>query len=196
MRRILAVSVAAVVLLLAYPGWIALQVWQQSRHENVARADAIVVLGAAQYNGRPSPVFKARLDQAAFLYHEDLGDKVIVTGGKQTGDRYTESETGQSYLREQDVPEDRIVQEDSGRTTLESLREVHRLAAGEGVDSILVVSDPLHLERIKRIAHDLGFEHVYTSFSSYVRLERSRETKLRELIREIGSILVYEFLDR
>lgn len=195
MRRVLKITAVIVALVVAYPAWIALQVWQQSRQDEVHGADAIVVLGAAQYNGAPSPVFKARLDHAAYLFAEDLSDTIIVTGGKAPGDRYTEAEAGENYLESQGISHDVVLGETEGRTTWESLRNVREIASANGIDSLLLVSDPMHSERIKRMAHDLGFE-AYASWASYQSLERSRSTKAKELVREVASIIVYELFDR
>ncbi|HYN36750.1 MAG TPA: YdcF family protein [Actinomycetota bacterium] len=192
--KVARIALLALVLLLLYPVWIGFQVWQQSHTDENRRADGIVVLGAAQYDGEPSEVFKARLDQAAFLFEEELAPTVVVTGGKQEGDRFTEAEAGEMYLVEQGVPADRIVGETEGRTTFESLRAVSEMAADQGIQTILLVSDPLHLERIKRMALDLGFEDAFTSYASYERLNRSTTTKVKELIHEVGAIIVYEFL--
>ncbi len=195
--RMLRFVAIVLILLLWYPAWLGLRIWWQSRHDEVHSADVIVVMGAAQYNGKPSPVLKARLDQAAYLYREDLSDLVIVTGGKRPGDRFTEAGVSEDYLAEQHaIPEDDILQEEEGSTTLESLREVRDMAAEEGLDSALLVSDPMHSERIKRMALDLGFDEAYASWASYERLQRSRETKARELLREVGALLVYELFDR
>lgn len=185
-----------VIAILAYPAWVAFQVWQQSHHDELHSADAIVVLGAAQYDGKPSPIFKARLDQAAYLYEERFSATVIVTGGKQAGDRFTEAEAGRIYLQDQGLPSEDILEEDEGRTTLQSLRHTRAIARGENIDSVLFVSDPFHSERIKRMAADLGFDETYASPASYVQLNRSRETKAKELVREVASILVYELLER
>jgi uncharacterized SAM-binding protein YcdF (DUF218 family) len=185
-----------VVALLAYPAWLAFRIWEQSHHDENRSADAIVVLGAAQYDGEPSPVFRARLDHAAYLYREGFSSTVIVTGGKQAGDRFTEAEAGTDYLVRAGLPPDDILRENGGRTTLESLRRVRRMTRTEGMRSLLFVSDPLHSERIKRMAEDLGFGGAYTSPASYVELNRSRATKLRELLHEVGSLLVYELLGR
>ena len=192
-RRLVLVVIVA---MLAYPAWLAFRVWDQSHNDEVRSADAIVVLGAAQYNGKPSPVLKARLDQAAYLWEQDLSDFFIVTGGKQEGDRFTEAQTSHMYLEEQGVPAENILEEETGTTTLESLEQVRDIATERGIDSLLLVSDPLHSERIKRMAHDLGFEDAYTSPASYLNLNRSRETKVKELVREVGSLIVYEVLKR
>lgn len=192
-RRLVLIVVVGVI---AYPLWLGFQVWEQSRHDELHSADAIVVLGAAQYNGDPSPVFKARLDHATYLYTEGFSNTIIVTGGKQEGDAFTEAEVGHGYLEDEGVPADRILEETEGRTTLESLRNVKQIANDQGIDTALLVSDPLHSERIKRMATDLGFEEAYASWASYERLDRSRETKVRELLHEVTALLAYEFLDR
>ncbi len=193
LRRLVLLLVLAV---LAYPAWLAFRVWDQSHDDEVHSADAIVVLGAAQYDGEPSPVLKARLDQATYLWNEGLADTLIVTGGKQEGDRYTEAEASHMYLEDQGIPTERIFEEEEGTTTLESLQRVKDIADERGIDSLLLVSDPLHSERIKRMAQDLGFEETYTSPASYVNLNRSRETKVKEIVREVGSLIVYEILKR
>jgi uncharacterized SAM-binding protein YcdF (DUF218 family) len=190
--RPLKVAIAAVVVLLAYPLYLGFQVWSQSHRDENHSADAIVVLGAAQYDGEPSPIFKARLDQAAYLYREGFSTTVIVTGGKQEGDRFTEAEAGANYLVSQGVPSEAFLLENKGSTTLESLREVRELADEHGIESVLLVSDPMHSERIKRIAGDLEFSDVYSSPASYISLNRSRATKARELAREVASIIAYE----
>jgi uncharacterized SAM-binding protein YcdF (DUF218 family) len=193
-RRLLLLVIAVVI---GYPLLLGVQIWEQSRDDEIHSADTIVVLGAAQYDGKPSPIFEARLDQAAYLWREDLAGTIIVTGGKQPGDRFTEAQAGETYLVEvQGVPAEQILHEDEGSTTLESLQAVRAIARERSMDSALLVSDPLHSKRIKTIALDLGFEHAYTSPASYVDLNRSRATKAKELVHEVGSMLVYELLQR
>lgn len=196
MKRLVAGGLVGALLLLAYPAWLAFRIWQQSRRDELGPADAIVVLGAAQYDGRPSPVFRARLDHALYLYQEGFAPTIVVTGGKQPGDRFTEAEAGRAYLAAQGVPEDAIVMEDQGRTTLQSLTAVARIAVDAEIDTILLVSDPLHSARVKRMAADLGFERALASPASYVELGRSRLTKAKELVREVASLLAYELLKR
>jgi vancomycin permeability regulator SanA len=191
LRRAILIVLIAVI---AYPLWLGFRVWDQSHDDEVYFADAIIVLGAAQYNGDPSPVFKARLDHAAYLYDEGLADWVIVTGGKKRGDRFTEAAAGQKYLEDNaTIPTEVILSESEGRTTYESLKAVSDIAEEKDLETALFVSDPLHSERIKRMASDLGFEKAYTSPASYVELNRSRGTKLRELVHEVLSLLAYQF---
>jgi uncharacterized SAM-binding protein YcdF (DUF218 family) len=196
MRRVVKIVLLVAVLVLAYPTWLAYRIWDQSHDDEVHSADTIVVLGAAQYDGEPSPVLKARLDQALYLFREGLSHTVIVTGGKQAGDRFTEAEAGERYLVSEGIPPERILLEEKGTTTWESLQGVKEIADEHGYDSALFVSDPLHSERVKRMANDLGFDAVYTSYANYERLNRSRGTKLKQLVREVGSLLLYEVLKR
>ncbi|HYO61276.1 MAG TPA: YdcF family protein [Actinomycetota bacterium] len=195
-RRVLSIVAVVTVVVLAYPVWLAWRIWDQSHNDEVRAADAIVVLGAAQYNGRPSPVLKARLDHALYLYEEDLAPAVIVTGGKQEGDRFAEADVGAMYLEGEGVPPEAILAEDEGTTTLESLERVHDISREEGIDSVLLVSDPMHSERIKTMAGDLGFDEAWTSPASYVELNRTRRTKAQELLHEIASLAAYELFDR
>ena len=185
-----------VLLIAAYPAWLAFTIWRQSHRDELHPADAIVVLGAAQYNGVPSPVFKARLDHARFLYNNGYSHTVIVTGGKEPGDNFTEAQAARKYLESQGIPADHILGQNVGRNTLQSLKSVHRIAVKHHIKSVLLVSDPLHGERIKTEASDLGFDPVYASPDSYVELNRSRATKAGELLHETASLLLYKLLNR
>lgn len=196
MKRAFKIAVVVLVLLLAYPTWLAVRIWQQSHDDEQHSADAIVVLGAAQYNGDPSPIFQARLNHAAFLYDLGMSETVIVTGGKQPGDNFTEAEAGNRYLsQEKGIPAGSIM-EVGGNTTWESLQQVADVAEEEGVESVLLVSDPLHGYRIKAMANDLGFEDAYASPASYLNVNRSRLTKAKELVHEVASMLNYEIVER
>ncbi|MGH2819613.1 MAG: YdcF family protein [Actinomycetota bacterium] len=197
MKLLLKLVALAVVAIVAYPTWIAFRIWEQTRHDEIHSADAIVVLGAAQYDGDPSPVFEARLDHAAELYGSELAPLIMVSGGRAPGDRFSEAEVGEEYLNaEHGVPYDQVTGETEGTTTLESMQNIREVAVDRGVDSVLLVTDPLHSMRVKRMALDLGFDEAYASWVSYQRLNRSRETKLQELMREVAALLAYELLNR
>jgi vancomycin permeability regulator SanA len=195
-KRARLVVLVLVALLVGYPAFLGWRIWRQSRVDEVRGADAIVVLGAAQYNGDPSPVFRARLDHAVYLYNEGLSDIIVVTGGKAEGDQFTESDAGADYLVSQGIPESSLRRGAEGRTTLQSLEGVRQIATREGIDTLLLVSDPLHSERIKTMALDLGFSEAYASWASYEELNRSRATKVRELLHEIGALAAYQILNR
>ena len=140
------------------------QVWWVGRSDQARSVDAIVVLGVAQYDGRPSPQLQARLDHVLALWQEGLAPLVITTGGNQPGDRFTEAETSANYLIEGlidsspdvAVPAESIVQENSGSTTRESLIAVRNIMQDRGLHSVLIITDPYHSLRSRLIAQDLG----------------------------------------
>ena len=139
-----------------------LQVWTTGMSDHERPVDAIVVMGAAQYDGRPSPQLQARLDHVVELWNAGLAPMVIVTGGNQPGDRFTEASTSTKYLVNNGVPESVIVGEDTGSSSWESLRNVADRADEWGVRSIILVSDPFHSLRIRLMAEELGLT-AYTS---------------------------------
>lgn len=135
------------------------QVWWVGRSDQARAVDAIVVLGVAQYDGRPSPQLQARLDHALTLLLEGASPLVITTGGKQPGDRFTEAEASANYLVPRlgiDYQWAEILQENSGSTTRESLIGVRDIMQARGLHSVLIVTDPYHSLRSRLIAQDLG----------------------------------------
>ncbi len=178
-RRVLQVVVLCVLALLAYGLFSYWQVWSTGRSDEAQPVDAIVVLGAAQYDGRPSPQLAARLDHALTLWPEGLAPMIVVTGGNQPGDRFTEADASAAYLAERGVPTDAIVLEGEGASTYESLKNVAAMLGGT-VDSVLIVTDPYHALRSRMTAADLGFEaYVSPTPTSVV-------TGMREVRRELG----------
>ena len=145
-------------LLLAFYTVALYEVWSTSRHDEARPVDAIVVLGAAQYDGRPSPQLAARLDHALDLYQRGLAPRVFLTGGKQPLDRFTEAASEARYLQDRGVPASALLREDQGRTSWESLTAVADQLKGAGLHSVLLVSDPYHSARIKGMATELGLE--------------------------------------
>ena len=120
-------------------------------------SDAIVVLGAAQFDGDPSPVLRNRLDHAKLLYDEGVAPRIVTVGGKQSGDRFTEAAAGRNYLISQGVPAQDVIAVESGRDTLQSLTDVAEVAQRKGWDSITIVTDPAHTARSQAMAERLGF---------------------------------------
>ncbi|MGH9178331.1 MAG: YdcF family protein [Acidimicrobiales bacterium] len=157
--RVGAALMAALVLYLAVTF---VQVWRASRRDQARQVEAIVVLGAAQYDGRPSPVLQARLDHAADLYERGLAERVVVTGGKQAGDRVTEATVSADYLVRQGVPESSILREVKGRTSWQQLAAAAHFLRDRSITKVLLVSDGFHAARIAAIADELGLE-AYTS---------------------------------
>ena len=147
-----------------------LQVWSTGRSDHSSPVDAIVVMGAAQYDGRPSPQLQARLDHVVELWNDGLAPMVIVTGGKRPGDRFTESESSRRYLVDAGVPDRAIVGEDEGSSSWESLTNVAEQADEWGVRSVVLVSDPFHSLRIRLMAEELGLvAHTSATDTSPVR---------------------------
>lgn len=143
-----------------------LQVWSTGRNQSVQPADAIVVMGAAQYDGRPSPQLQARLDHALSLWQFGVAPTVIVTGGNQPGDRFTEAESSRRYLVDKGVPDAAILSEDSGRTSWQSLRSVVEISRSRGIGRLILVSDPFHSLRIKLMVEELGLRAQTSSTKS------------------------------
>jgi uncharacterized SAM-binding protein YcdF (DUF218 family) len=125
------------------------------RREEAQRADAIIVLGAAQYEGRPSPVLKARLDHAAALWARGLAPRMIVTGGRGVGDTTSEAAVGMHYLVQHGVPADSIAMDIEGLTTSQSMLAVRRVLAREAYPAVILVSDPFHMLRLAILARRL-----------------------------------------
>jgi uncharacterized SAM-binding protein YcdF (DUF218 family) len=134
------------------------RIWDQGGRDERRAADAIVILGAAQYDGRPSPVFEARLTHAVDLYAAGVAPILVVTGGKADGDRTTEAAAARAWAMARGVPGTAILSEDEGRTTLESLGNVRELFRARGLSSAVFVSDRTHMLRVLRIATDQGIE--------------------------------------
>jgi uncharacterized SAM-binding protein YcdF (DUF218 family) len=157
-RLVARVVLAAVALIVAYLAVTFVQVWMASRRDQARPAQAIVVLGAAQYNGRPSPVLKARLDHAFGLWKRGLAPTIVVTGGRQPGDKFTEATAGANYLESRGVPDADVLRETSGRNSWESLAASAAFLKQRGDMSVLLVSDPFHNERISMMAEQLGLK--------------------------------------
>jgi uncharacterized SAM-binding protein YcdF (DUF218 family) len=134
------------------------QVWSAGNADGPKSAEAIVVLGAAQYDGRPSAQLAARLDHGFDLWQRGVAPLIMVTGGNRPGDRFTEAEAGLAYLVERGVPESAIVREDVGATTYESLSVAADVLSARGIDQVVLVTDPYHSLRSKLIAEEVGLD--------------------------------------
>ena len=190
-RRTLVVVTAMAVSLVAYFVVTLLQVWSAGRDDSfaqgVGQVDALVVLGAAQYDGRPSPQLRARLNHALMLWQRDAAALIVVTGGKRAGDRFTEAETSRDYLIARGVPAEAIVVEPRGTSTFESLAAVRNDDVGRTLQRVVVVSDPYHVMRAQLVARELGFDAT----SSATRSGITRGTgALRRNMRESLGIMV------
>lgn len=160
------VVLAVLLVILAYYLVTFVQVWQAAREDDRRPsgqvAQAIIVLGAAQYNGRPTDVFKARLDHAFDLWHQGVAPLVVVTGGKVAGDKFTEAGSGAAYLDRLGVPDSAILRETTSRSSWESLAASARFLKqrSPSITRVVLVSDPFHSLRIRLIADELGLDAV------------------------------------
>ncbi len=166
------------------------RVWQQGERDEQRRVDAIVVLGAAQYDGRPSPVFAARLDHAVKLFQRGIASSFVVTGGKLPGDRTTEAAVARQYALDHDVPASAIYGENEAHNTLDSLRSVAAEMRRRGQSSALFVSDPTHMLRVLRIATDLGID-AYGSPTPSSPIQRDLGRRAMATLHELGALAVY-----
>ena len=199
LRRHPLLTATLVVLLFALGGLLAtaVAVWRAAHNDEASRhprADAIVVLGAAQYDGRPSPVFRGRLDHAVLLFNGDFADRIVVLGAGQPGEAFTEAGAGAQYLLGEGVPEAAVILSPRGQTTWESLTAAAEVMKREGLQSAFLVSDPWHNLRIRRMARDLGIEGFVSA--TWQSAARSQATRLSGYTREVFAYLYYRVFGR
>ena len=179
-RRVLTIAVLA-----AFAIWIAsataVLIW--SARDEAQPAQAIVVLGAAQYAGKPSPVLRARLDHALELWNRHLASLLILTGGTGAGDTTSEAAVGRNYARKHGVPDSAILVENEGRTTSESMRAVAGMLEVRGLQTALLVSDPFHMLRLRILARRFGFT-PYTSPTQTSPISPNREARWKYIFSE------------
>lgn len=190
MRVLARLIIAGLIAGIAIGGYTAYRIWEQGNRDERPPADAIVVMGAAQYDGRPSPVFAARLDHAIELFHAGIAPRLIVTGGKREGDRTTEAASARIYAVQHDVPDEAILAEDTSRTTLQSIRRVAGIMRDEGIDSAVFVSDPSHMLRVLRMASDEGIT-AYGSPTRTSPVESDAVRRLDAILHELGALAIY-----
>jgi uncharacterized SAM-binding protein YcdF (DUF218 family) len=154
-----------------------------SKRDEARPAQAIVVLGAAQYAGKPSPVLRARLDHGLDLWNRHLASLLILTGGTGAGDTTSEAAVGRTYARKHGVPDTAILEEDEGRTTSESMRAVAGMLEVRGLQSALLVSDPFHMLRLRILARRFGFI-PYTSPTQTSPISPNREERWKYIFSE------------
>ncbi|HWL36711.1 MAG TPA: YdcF family protein [Frankiaceae bacterium] len=193
LRWLLRATAAVVVLVVLVVGFTAVRVWQVARLDSRDRVDAIVVLGASQFDGRPSAIFKARLDHAKTLYDDRVGPVVVTVGGNREGDRFTEAAAGARYLRSSGVPADAVAEVGKGSDTLSSLEAVAVLAEERSWENVLLVTDPWHSYRARSMAGEVGLS-ARTSPARTGPVVQGRGRELRYILRETAAYLYYKVL--
>ena len=183
--------------------WIAAGAWLLSlvcviisgRPRPVDHAGAIVIMGAAQYRGKPSPVLRARLDHGVDLWRQGLADRMVLTGGTAEGDTTSEAAVGRRYVLERGVPDLAVLLEAHGRTTDESMRGVAALMATQRSRSVILVSDPFHMLRLSITARRLGLE-PQTSPTETSPISSHQLEWLKYVLAESIKVPLVLFLDR
>jgi uncharacterized SAM-binding protein YcdF (DUF218 family) len=166
------------------------RVWQVARTDDRGGADIVVVLGAAQYDGRPSSILRARLDHAGRLFKQSVAPMVVTVGGRRAGDNFTEAEAGRRYLVQAGLPESAVVAVEAGSDTLTSLQAVADVAREHGWHSAVIVSDPWHSLRARIMARDAGLA-AHTSPTRSGPVVQTRQTQVRYILRETAATLYY-----
>lgn len=157
-RRLIKLGVLLALVVVGYFGITFVQVWSASRRDGARPAQAIIVLGAAQYNGRPSPVLKARLDHAAALYEAKMAPVVVLTGGRRPGDEFTEASAAAGYLTRAGIPEEDLRLETQGRNSWQSLAAAAAFLRDEDITEVILVTSPYHALRVEHIAGEVGLD--------------------------------------
>ncbi len=182
-------AVLLVALSLAYLSLTFVQVWWASRADSTAAVDsqAAIVLGAAQYNGTPSPVLQGRLDHAASLYLTDSVEIIVVTGGGQEADITTEAKAAYDYLRTNvGISDDRLRLEVDGTSTFEQLAATALFLDSEGITDVVLVTDPYHARRAQLVAEEVGMDATVSVTPA--------AAPLRRLVRETGAVAVGQII--
>jgi uncharacterized SAM-binding protein YcdF (DUF218 family) len=175
--------VGLVAALALYLGFTFAQVWRAARTDGARPAQAIVVFGTAQYNGVPSPVLAARLDHAIELYERHLAPVIVVTGGNQPGDTFTEATASANYLIKRGVPDGDVLREVSGTSSWQSLAAAANFLDERSIDNVLLVSDPFHSFRIQAMASELGLNgHSSPTRTSPIRGMTAARYMARETV--------------
>jgi uncharacterized SAM-binding protein YcdF (DUF218 family) len=186
-RRLVLGGLLVVAMIVAGTGF---RVWQVARVDDRTPADLVIVLGAAQYDGKPSKVLEARLNHAKALFDSGVAGHIMTTGGRQVGDTYTEAEAGARWLIAKGVPSRQVIGLGEGNDTLGSLRAAASEAKGRGWQSAVIVSDPWHSLRARTMASDAGLD-AWTSPTHSGPIVQTRKTQFRYILRETGALLYY-----
>lgn len=185
--QVLAVALTGLLLVVAYAIY---RIAAQGDIDEARPADAIVVLGAAQFNGEPSTIFEARLKHAVDLWKSGVAPYLVVTGGKLPADRTTEGATARAYAIAHGVPEEAILGEYRGRNTLESLEGVEAILARHGLHSAVFVSDETHMLRVLRMASDLGIR-AWGSPTRTSPSDLEPDRRWRAIVHELAGLAAY-----
>lgn len=183
LRWVFRAFVAFIALVVVYVAYVTYEVRHYSRIDQARNADAIVVLGAAQYNGKPSSVLQARLDHAAVLWKQRYAPYIVVTGGKLPADTYTEASASAAYLGTLGVPDANVLREVQGRNSWQSLKAATLFMRYRDIQRVVLVSDSFHDARIREMARDLGLEaYVSPATTSPIKGATRQKYLMKEVV--------------
>ena len=185
LRSAFTIALATALAMVMYVAIIATTVAWAGSHNTAKNADVIVVMGAAQYDGVPSPLLESRLAHALELWNTKRAALIAVTGGKRVGDRFTEAATSRRWLTDRGVPASSILSEESGRSTWQSLENLAPVLVQADVRSVIAVSSSWHVERVTLSLRELGF----TTSSSAPASAAGREA-LAKTAKEVVGVAV------
>lgn len=194
-RWLLRVAVGVAVLLALTALWTAFRVWHTGRQDARPHSDAILVEGAAQYDGRPSADLLARLEHGLDLWHAGVAPRIVTVGGRRAGDRFTEAGAGRDWLVGHGVPRARVVAVEAGSDTLLSLQAAEPVLRAAGWHSVVLVTDPWHELRSRAIARDLGLAAESSPVTTGPST-RGVGTQVRYVGRETAAYLYYRVFHR
>jgi uncharacterized SAM-binding protein YcdF (DUF218 family) len=190
-RWLLWLEAAAFLTLVGFLALTAVRIAHEGSLQELHKADAIVVFGAAEYAGRPSPVLRARLDHAFDLFHQGIAPVVITTGGAASDPSFSEGGVGSEYLKHRGIPERNLIAETQGSDTAQSALRVAVIMRANGLHSCVAVSDAYHVFRIKRLLEHEGIGPVYVAPRPGSR-PHSVVQRAYALMREASSYLVWK----
>ena len=179
---------------LVVPTWAVARTWYVANNETIRKADAIVVMGAAQLDGRPGEVLTARLKETARIYRNNFAPHIYTLGSGAPGDRFTEAGSGRSWLIRNGVPRKAITAVSQGRDTFTSIEAFAKVAKKSAIKDIIIVTDPYHCLRSMTMAEDEGF--TATCSPTRVGIASLEKAGFRYLLREAGAYLAYVTLGR
>ena len=162
-----------------------IEIYRAGQKDERQKVDAIVVLGSAEYAGRPSPVFQARLDHAASLFQEGYAPLIIIAGGQDEDEVYSEAGVGKVYLaKKKKIPEEKIIAEEYSLTTIQNISRLKDAVSEKKLESVLLVSDPFHMFRAKWLSKKWGI-HVFTSPTRESPISKNKWLEFKFVNREM-----------
>lgn len=165
-------------------------VWKVARDDDRTPSDAIIVLGSAQYDGTPSPIFEARLDHALKLFQAGVAPRILTVGGSRPGDRFSEAAAGRQWLIDEGISETDLIAVEQGSNTLQSMQAAGVVFGEQGWTTAVLVTDPWHTLRAEAMAEDNGIDAVGSPTRQGPAVQ-TRETELRYILRESAALLYY-----